>query len=111
MRKIIRSDELRVSERVVIRKGDKFRASGGPYWKGADGQKMAMKASGPYTFLWHCKKGRLEWVECGDKDGASAVLHIAGKRKSIVPGLVCRPYKITSKKRAVVRKPRREITK
>jgi hypothetical protein len=44
-------------------------------------------------------RGAIQWIECLDKDGAFAVLHIAGKRKKIDGSLVARPYKIIGKKR------------
>lgn len=99
MTKIVRSEEYRVSERVLIKKGDKFKANKGPYWVNAEGEKVAMVAKGPFVFRAHCKRGRVEWVECFDRDGHAAVLHIAGRRATIMPGLVCRHYKIVGKKR------------
>jgi hypothetical protein len=88
-----------VSERVLIQRGDKFRAVGGPYWKGSDGTKVSLTARGPYTFHAHVKRGAVEWIECLDRDGAFAVLHVAGRRKRIDGSLVARPYKVTGKKR------------
>jgi len=92
---------------VLIQKGDQFKATGGPYWRNSSGEKVPMKAPGPYTFRSHCRKGKLEWVECSDRDGAAAVLHLAGRRSTTIPGLVCRPYKITGKKRKKVDKKKR----
>lgn len=105
MTKEVVSDEYRLSERVLIRKGDKFRAKGGPYWSAPDGTKVAMASKGPFTFHRHVKKGRVERIDCLDRDGQYACLHIAGRRKSIA-GLVTRPYVIIGKKRVVDRKKR-----
>lgn len=96
--KVETSETYRVSERVLLERGDRFRASGGPYWRGPDGEKIAVKARGPYTFHSHSKRGSCEWINCTDKEGQYAVLHIAGRRKSPA-GLVPRPYKILGKKR------------
>lgn len=92
------SETYRVSERVILARGDTFRASGGPYWKGPNGERVAMKAYGPYTFHSHSKRGACEWINALDRDGQYAVLHIAGRRKSLA-GLVPRPYTILGKKR------------
>ena len=91
--------EYRLSERVTIKAGDRFRASGGPYWKSFDGTKHSLSAKGPFTFLLHCKRNSVEWIEARDKDGNHAVLHIAGRRKKIDGCLVPRPYTVLGKKR------------
>jgi hypothetical protein len=96
--KTTRSDSYRLSERVLITRGTKFRASGGPYWKTKSGEKISLSSRGPYTFHAHVKRGSVEWIECLDKDGAFAVLHLAGRRKRIDGSLVPRPYKITGRK-------------
>jgi hypothetical protein len=97
----VRTDSYRVSERVLISRGDKFKATGGPYWKSKDGTKVSLKSYGPYTFHSHVKRGAIEWIECLDKDGCFAVLHIAGRRRRIDGSLVARPYRVTGKKRGL----------
>lgn len=92
-------DEYRVSERVVLRRGDQFRVKGGPYWRGDGNVKVSMTSKGPYTFHRFCKQGSYEWIEALDKNGAFSPLHVAGKRKRIDSRLVPRPYVVTSKKR------------
>lgn len=99
MSKIVRSEEYRVSERVLIKKGDKFKASKGPYWVNSEGEKVPWVAKGPFTFIAHCKRDRVEWLECLDRDGHGAVLHIAGRRATIMRGVVGRHYKIVGKTR------------
>lgn len=105
--KLVRTDSYRVSERVLITRGDRFRATGGPYWKSSDGTKVSLRSKGPYTFHSHVKRGAVEWIECLDKEGSFAVLHIAGRRKRIDGSLVARPYTIVGKKRTVDKKSRR----
>jgi hypothetical protein len=97
--KTVKEDNYRVSARVLLARGDRFTATGGPYWKSSDGSKLPLKSYGPYTFHSHVKRGAVEWIECLDKDGCFAVLHIAGKRKRIDGSLVPRPYKVKGKKR------------
>jgi len=98
--KLVREDNYRVSQRVTITRGDRFTATGGPYWKTSDGTKLPLKSYGPYTFHSYVRRGAIEWIECLDKDGCFAVLHIAVRRKRIECSLVARPYKIGAKKRA-----------
>lgn len=107
MRNIIVSESYRVSQRVVVNRGDKFKATGGPYWKLASGEKIPLTSKGPYTFHQHCQRGSTEWIECLDRNGAFAVLHLAGRRKRIDVSLVPRPYRITGKKRVDGSKKRR----
>lgn len=97
--KTIRSDEYRVSQRVVLSPGDVFRATGGPYWKCATGEKVSLKARGPYRFVAHTQRGSCECIEALDKNGQHCVLHVAGRRRRIDGCLVPRPYRITGKKR------------
>ena len=96
---IIKRDNYRVSPRVLLTCGDRFRARGGPYWRLKDGTKVSIKSSGPYVFHAHCTRGAVEWIECLDRDACFAVLHISGRRRRIDASLVTRPYKITGKTR------------
>ena len=97
--KMSRNDTYRLSERVLISRGDRFKATQGPYWKSKDGTQVSLTSRGPYTFHSHVTRGAVQWIECLDKDGAFAVLHIAGRRRKIDGSLVARPYKIVGRKR------------
>jgi len=99
MKTTVRSDSYRVSPRVLLEKGDIFRAKGGPLWRLKDGTKIALSARGPFRFMAHCQRGTCEWIEALDKGGNFAALHIAGRRRRIDAALVNRPYTITGKKR------------
>lgn len=90
------ADEYRVSERVCLRPGVRFRAKGGPLFQLADGTTVPLAAKGPFTFRRHCKRGACEWLEVGDRDGFNAILHIAGRRRKVSPEIIPRPYKIGS---------------
>lgn len=94
-------NEYRVSERVVLRPGDQFRVSGGPYYRLASGERVAMAARGVMTFrraLRTGRGGRRVLIEATAGEG-TVILHVAGSRRSPVEGLVARPYKITRKLR------------
>jgi hypothetical protein len=95
----VRVEEYQVSERVVLRPGDTFRAKGGPYWKSSDGQQISLRSKGPYKFVAYARRGAVGWIECYDKSGCLAVLHVEGRRRKIDGAIVTRPYQVTSKKR------------
>ena len=93
--------EYRVSTRVVLRAGDRFRVSGGPYYRLDSGEKIPMAARGVMTFrraLRTGRGGRRVLIEASAGEG-TVILHIEGSRRSPVPGLVPRPYRITRKLR------------
>ena len=98
------SDEYRVSQRVVLRPGVKFRASAGPYYRLADGTHVSLAAAGPFTFHAYHRRGKYGWIEATDKHGCFAPLHVDGRRRRVTPSLVARPYTV----RSVVR--RREVS-
>jgi hypothetical protein len=93
--------EYRVSTRVVLRAGDRFRVSGGPYYRLASGEKIPMSARGVMTFrraLRTGRGGRRVLIEASAGEG-TVILHVEGSRRSPVDGLVPRPYRITRKLR------------
>ena len=95
--------EYRVSTRVVLRAGDRFRVSGGPYYRLDSGEKIPMAARGVMTFrraLRTGRGGRRVLIEARAGEG-TVILHVEGSRSNrMVPGLVCKPYKIRGKLRA-----------
>ena len=88
----------RVSERVVLTPGDQFRVTAGPYYRSADGTKTPMAARGTMVFVACHRRGQRVVIEARDGSG-TVMLHVAGRRRSPVPGLVARPYRITRKMR------------
>ena len=71
-----------------------FRVSAGPYYRLAGGQRVPMAARGVMTFLAAHRRGQRVVIEARDSGGATVLLHTAGRRRSPVPGLVPRPYRI-----------------
>lgn len=82
-----------MSERVTLRKGDVFRAKGGPYYIDSSGQKIKMAARGPFRFSCYCEQGDQKWIEAySAKEGGFTILCLT-ERESIMPGsYVSRPY-------------------
>lgn len=98
--KTIAEDEYRVSERVVLRPGDQFRVSGGPYWRLPGGERVPMAARGVCTFRQAIRRGAVVCLVASSKGEGTVVLHVAGRRRNrMMPGLVCRPYTVKSKVR------------
>jgi hypothetical protein len=100
----IEHDEYQVSERVVLRRNDVFRANGGPYYVLRDdaGKKVksSMAAKSPFRFQRYCERGRKKWLEAiSIKEGGFVVLPLTRWKTLDLPGFVNRPYKILGKKR------------
>lgn len=83
-----------LSPRVTLHPGDRFRVTAGPYYRLADGTRVPMAARGTFTLLAveQTARGRVTLLAYGT--GGYAVLHVAGRRRSRVPGLVARPYRV-----------------
>ena len=83
-----------LSPRVTLRPGDRFKVTGGPYYRLASGERVSMAARGTFVLLAveHGRGGRVQLLGYGT--GGYAVIHVAGRRRSRVPGLVARPYRV-----------------
>jgi hypothetical protein len=86
-------NEYRISPRVVLQPGDKFKATGGPYYRLEDGRRVPMAARGTFKLVEVRRHRSRVYLLAYCRDGW-ALLHVEGRRRSKVPGLVCRPYKI-----------------
>lgn len=92
-------NEYRVSERVVLRPGDQFRVTAGPYWKASGGGRIPMAERGVLTFLRALTRGSTVLIEARGPEGF-CVIHVAGRRRNRVDqSLVCRPYRIKGRVR------------
>ena len=83
-----------VSPRVTLTPGDQFKVSAGPYYRLAGGEKVPLAARGTMTFVACHRRGQRVTIEARDGSG-TVMLHVAGRRRSPVPGLVARPYRVT----------------
>lgn len=90
--------EWRLGPRSVLRPGDRFKATGGPYWRTAGGDRIPLAVRGTCRLVAiHRQRSRVYLVV--ETRGGTAVLHVAGRRRNrLMPQLVCRPYKIRRKK-------------
>lgn len=92
-----RNEEYKVSDRVTLKRGDYFRAKGGPYYISKEkGKNISMKTRGPYMFLAYCEKNGQHWIEAYSiSEGTMTILSLDEDRPSIMPGsYVMRPYEI-----------------
>jgi hypothetical protein len=89
--------EYRVSARVVLRPGDRFRARGGPYYVGDDGRKHAMGDRGPFTFhSLQSHRGR-KWILATCPNGFCVLLLNGPRRSRLAECVVLRPYQVVGK--------------
>jgi hypothetical protein len=95
--------EYRLSPRVVLRPGDRFKASAGPYYRLDDGRRVPMAARGTFVLVEIVRQRTRVFLLAYGRDGW-ALLHVEGRRRSRVPGLVCRPYKIRRASRVDTRR-------
>ena len=106
--KIKYADEYKVSPRVTLKPGDKFRVSKGPYWKSESGEKISMAVRGVCVFKRCHSVGARVFIEAVGESGQFELLHVKGRRKNAdMPQLVCRPYvikgRVTGRKRKKAR--------
>jgi len=80
----------------VIQPGDRFRVAGGPYYRCHDGRKLPLAARGTFRLVEVIRhRSRVHLLAHGVE--GFALLHVEGRRRSPVPGLVPRPYRITKR--------------
>jgi hypothetical protein len=93
-RKLQEFDEYVYGPRSVLRPGDRFRASRGPYYQHEDGTKTLMAERGLFTFRRYCEKGASKWVEAQRVHGGVVNLWV-GKAvpNPELPSFRRRPYK------------------
>lgn len=88
-------DELRLSEKVTLHRGDRIRVSRGPYWKAADGRKISMAERGVMTFLEYVEDDAGNQLIRGIQNGVACIVILKrGRRRSAVEGLKYRPYRV-----------------
>ena len=92
----VETSGYRISPRVVIQPGDRFKVAGGPYYRCGDGTKLPLAARGTFRLMEVIRhRSRVHLLAHGSEGWT--LLHVEGRRRSPVPGLVPRPYRITRK--------------
>jgi hypothetical protein len=89
--------EFRVSGRVTLTPGDRFRASGGPYYeiRERDGSvvRSRMRDSGPFTFVGWFKQGGRTYLKAFSQEGFTVLNLAAEHRHPDLPDYVKAPYR------------------
>ena len=92
----VETSGYRISPRVVLEPGDRFRVTAGPYYRCHDGTKVPLAARGTFRLVEVIRyRARVHLLAHGAEGWT--LLHVEGRRRSPVPGLVPRPYRITRK--------------
>ena len=108
VRELLTYTRYRYGKRSFLYPGDRFRASGGPYYVGIDDEgkrvRIAMGETGVFRFRQYCRRGASQWIEATRDGYGTAIIYVGRRRPSpITPGLRLRPHKI----RRVYRRKRR----
>ena len=95
-RKLQEFDEYRYGKRGVLKRGDRFRVSGGPVYVTDDGVEHRIADRGIFKFRRYCVQGAQKWIEAYSGDGSGTVVLWVGKacRSPAVPNLRRKPYKV-----------------
>ena len=89
----------RYGKRSYLYPGDKFRASGGPYYTGTDDVgrriRIPMGETGVFRFRQYCRRGASQWIEATRDEYSTAIIYVGRRRPSpLMSGLRLRPHKI-----------------
>jgi hypothetical protein len=84
----------RISPRVVLLPGDRFKVAGGPYYRTGDGRRIPLAARGTFRLAEVIRRRSRVYLLAHGAEGF-AMLHVEGRRRSPVPGMVARPYRVT----------------
>jgi hypothetical protein len=89
----------RISARVVLQPGDRFRVAAGPYYRTQAGERIPLASRGTFRLIEVIRHRRRVHLLAHGVEGF-CLLHVEGRRRSPVPGLVPRPYRVTRKLKA-----------
>jgi hypothetical protein len=106
--------EYRYGKKAVLRPGDRFRVSKGPYHVLANGKKVGMAERGEFVFIDYFEADHCILARSGKKGECHTALLWVGPEIPCpkIPGTIRRPYRIqrvrAQTNRAVRRRPRRQ---
>ncbi len=89
----IETSGYRLSPRVTLQQGDTFRVTGGPYYRLADGRRVPMAARGTFRLVEVVRQRSRVYLLAYGREGW-VLIHVEGRRRSAVAGLVARPYRV-----------------
>lgn len=92
----VETSGYRISPRVVVMPGDRFRVAGGPYYRCGDGRKIPLASRGTFRLVEVIRHRRRVHLLAHGAEGF-CLLHVEGRRRSPVPGLVPRVYRVTKR--------------
>jgi hypothetical protein len=92
--------EYRISPRVVLRPGDRFKVGRGPYWRTAGGERVPMAVRGTCVLVSVIRQRSRTFLLARSGGEGTVVLHVEGRRRNrLMPQLVCRPYTVRRMKK------------
>lgn len=93
-------DTYRVSERVLLVRGDVFRARGGPVYVLGSGERIPLGTHGLYEFVEACIQGRSAWLLAKKLQGGSIEWIYVGpkRRKPDADNFLAIPHKIVKRR-------------
>ena len=89
---------FRLSERMVLEKGDKVRVSGGPYYQSMAGNKISLGEKGVGTFVSAQEDGTAIHVVFNGEN-ASKYVYIGPEKVASNTGTIMRPHKVIKARR------------
>ena len=90
----VETSDYQISPRVVIQPVDRFKVAAGPYYRCGDGTKLPLAARGTFRLVEVIRRRSRVYLLAHGAEGWT-LLHVEGRRRSPVPGLVPRPYRVT----------------
>jgi len=94
---------FRLSERMVLEKGDKVRVSGGPYYQSMAGNKISLGEKGLGTFVSAQEDGTAIHV-IFNGENASKYVYIGPEKTSDSTGTIFKPHKIVKIRKKIDKK-------
>lgn len=89
---LFQPEQVRLSPRVILRRGDRLRISGGPIYTTADGVNLRIGERGRYRFI---RAETADYILCRPERETAAVLVYVGQvRPGTVDGVTLKPHRV-----------------
>jgi hypothetical protein len=98
-RKLQIMDAFQFGRQRLLRPGDRFRVTGGPYYVTDNGENIPMYERGVFVFEHYCVQGAAKWIDAYRDDGGGRVFLWVGRPcwSNVIPNLRRQPYRVTRK--------------